>query len=122
LWDLQFLLRNLALIGALLLVLAESRGEVRSLFAGVPSMGENKPKNFMQLAGRILLAFMFITLIRFELSFFQVIQDIVGSILMVMVTGERFYLRFISIICLSLHFLFQSATKQNSQHLFSLLS
>lgn len=88
LWDLQFLLRNLALIGALLLVLAESRGEARSLFAGVPSMGENKPKNFMQLAGRILLAFMFITLIRFELSFFQIVQDIVGSTLMVLVTGR----------------------------------
>lgn len=51
-------------------------------------MGDNKPKNFMQLAGRILLAFMFITLIRFELSFFQIVQDIVGSILMVLVTGE----------------------------------
>lgn len=76
------------MIGALLLVLAESRGEARSLFAGVPSMGENKPKNFMQLAGRVLLAFMFITLIRFELSFFQIVQDIVGSILMVLVTGE----------------------------------
>jgi len=85
LWDLQFLLRNLALLGALLLVLAESRNEARSLFAGVPSLGDNKPKSFMQLAGRILLAFMFITLIRFELSFLQVIQDIVGSILMVLV-------------------------------------
>lgn len=42
----------------------------------------------MQLAGRILLAFMFITLIRFELSVFQVLQDIMGSILMVMVTGK----------------------------------
>lgn len=96
LWDLQFLLRNLALIGALLLVLAESRGEVRSLFAGVPSMGENKPKNFMQLAGRILLAFMFITLIRFELSFFQIVQDIVGSILMVMVTGKSPFMLILS--------------------------
>ena len=66
-------MRNLALIGALLLVLAESRGEARSLFAGVPSLGDNKPKNFMQLAGRVLLAFMFVTLIRFELSVFQVI-------------------------------------------------
>jgi ER-derived vesicles protein len=72
LWDIQFLLRNLALIGALLLVLAESRGEARSLFAGIPTMGENKPKNWMQLAGRVLLAFMFITLLRFELSFLQV--------------------------------------------------
>jgi hypothetical protein len=39
LWDIQFLLRNLALIGALLLVLAESRVEGKSLFAGVPSLG-----------------------------------------------------------------------------------
>lgn len=75
----------MALIGALLLVLAESRNEARSLFAGVPSLGDNKPKSFMQLAGRILLAFMFITLIRFELSFLQIVQDIVGSVLMVMV-------------------------------------
>lgn len=107
LWDIQFLLRNLALIGALLLVLAESRVEGKSLFAGVPSLGENKPKNVMQLAGRILLAFMFITLIRFEFSFLQVkllkrnweekkinkklhfaqiVQDVIGSVLMVFVT------------------------------------
>jgi len=86
LWDLHFLLRNLALVGALLLVLAESRGEGKSLFAGVPSMGENKPKTFMQLAGRILLAFMFITLLRFEASVILIIRDIVCSILMVLVT------------------------------------
>lgn len=72
LWDMQFLLRNLALIGALLLVVAEARAEGRSLFAGVPSLGENKPKTYLQLAGRILLAFMFITLLRFEISFLQV--------------------------------------------------
>lgn len=70
-WDITFLFRNLALIGALLLVLAESRGEGRSLFAGVPSLGDNKPKNLLQLAGRILLAFMFTTLIRFEISSFK---------------------------------------------------
>ena len=40
----QFLFRNLALVGALLLVLAESRIEGKSLFPGVPSLGENKPK------------------------------------------------------------------------------
>ena len=86
LWDITFLFRNLALIGALLLVLAESRVEGRSLFAGVPSLGDNKPKNLLQLAGRILLAFMFTTLIRFEISFLQIMQDILGSSLMVLVT------------------------------------
>lgn len=86
LWDMQFLFRNLALIGALLLVLAEGRGEAKSLFAGVPSLGDNKPKNYLQLTGRILIAFMFITLIRFELSFLQILLDLVGSALMVLVT------------------------------------
>ena len=74
LWDMQFLFRNLALIGALLLVLAESRAEARTLFPGVPSLGENKPKEYLQLTGRILLVFMFVTLLRFEWSPLQIIQ------------------------------------------------
>ncbi|CAG9772389.1 unnamed protein product [Ceutorhynchus assimilis] len=86
LWDLQFLFRNLALIGALLLVLAESQDKAKSLFAGVPSMDDNRPKNYLQLTGRILLAFMFITLIRFEFSFLQILLDLLGSALMVLVT------------------------------------
>jgi len=81
LWDFQFLLRNLALIGALLLVLAESRVEAKSLMAGVPSLGENKPKNYLQLAGRVLLVFMFVTLLRLEVSVMQIIQNIIGSCL-----------------------------------------
>ena len=44
LWDMQFLFRNLALVGALLLVLAESRAEGKSMIPGIPSLGENKPK------------------------------------------------------------------------------
>lgn len=86
LWDMQFLFRNLALIGALLLVLAESRVEGRSLFPGVPSLGENKPKEYLQLTGRILLVFMFVTLLRFEWSPLQILQNLVGSALMILVT------------------------------------
>lgn len=86
LWDFQFLMRNLALIGALLLVLAESRVESKSLLAGVPSLGDNKPKTYLQLTGRVLLVFMFVTLLRMELSFMQIVQNVVGSILMVLVT------------------------------------
>lgn len=85
LWDLQFLFRNLALCGALLLVLAESRVESKSLFPGVPSLGENKPKEYLQLTGRILLIFMFITLLRFDTSLMQIIQNVVGSALMLLV-------------------------------------
>jgi hypothetical protein len=80
LWDLQFLFRNLALVGALLLVLAESReDEGRSLFAGLPSVGDNKPKTYLQLAGRILVVFMFATLLRLEISFMQVNISILNS-------------------------------------------
>jgi len=86
LWDLQFLFRNLALIGALLLVLAESRAESKNMFAGVPSLGENKPKEYLQLTGRILLVFMFVTLIRFDTSVMYIVQNLIGSVLMVLVT------------------------------------
>ena len=111
----QFLFRNLALVGALLLVLAESRSEGKSLFPGVPNLGENKPKiscilisnqffkiflkniylciksnlsfqEMMQLIGRILLVFMFVTLLRFDTSPMQILQNVVGSILMILVT------------------------------------
>lgn len=68
----QFLFRNLALVGGLALVLAESKKEARSIFAGVPSLGENKPKTYLMLGGRILLVFMFLTLVRFEFSVMQV--------------------------------------------------
>jgi hypothetical protein len=36
----HFLLRNLALIGALLLVLADSEVESKPLLAGIPSLGK----------------------------------------------------------------------------------
>ena len=38
------------------------------------------------MAGRILLVFMFLTLLRFEMSAMQIIQNLVGSLLMVLVT------------------------------------
>jgi uncharacterized membrane protein YphA (DoxX/SURF4 family) len=65
--------------------LAESKAEGRSLFAGLPSLGENTPKQYMQLSGRILLVFMFLTLLRFEFSFFHMIQNIVGTALVVLI-------------------------------------
>ena len=40
----------------------------------------------MQLIGRILLVFMFVTLLRFDTSPMQILQNVVGSILMILVT------------------------------------
>lgn len=86
LWDGLFLLRSLSLAGALLLLFAEGHSEAKSLFAGVPSLGDNKPKSYMQLTGRILVVFMFVTMLRMEFSFMQALQNVFASLLMVLVT------------------------------------
>ena len=85
LWDFQFLFRNLALTGALLLVMAESRVVGKSLSYGVPSLGTDNAKTALQLAGRILLVFMFLTLLRFELHLGQMVQNLVGAGLILLV-------------------------------------
>lgn len=77
--------RNLALAGGVLLLLAEDRAEGKSLFAGLPSLGENNPKQYMQLSGRILLVLMFLTLLRFEMDFFQMVQNLVGTALIILI-------------------------------------
>ncbi|CAF4736119.1 unnamed protein product, partial [Rotaria sp. Silwood2] len=61
---------SLSLVGGIMLLMVENRKEARSLFAGVPTMHNNAPNNYMQLAGRLLLVVMFITTGRFELTFF----------------------------------------------------
>ena len=78
-------LRNLALAGGVILLLAENKSEGKSLFAGLPSLGENTPKTYMQLSGRILLVLMFLTILRFEISLFLIIQNLVGTALIVLI-------------------------------------
>jgi hypothetical protein len=85
LWDLKFLMRNLALAGGVILLLAESRAEGKSLFAGLPSTGDNNPKQYLQLSGRLLLVLMFLTLLRFEVSVFQIILNLVGTALILLI-------------------------------------
>ncbi|XP_076343629.1 surfeit locus protein 4 homolog isoform X2 [Tachypleus tridentatus] len=86
LWDVQFLLRNLSLVGALLLLFAESRSEGKTIFAGLPSLGDNKPLSYLQLTGRVLVIFMFTTVLRLELSIIYIVQNVVATSLMVLVT------------------------------------
>ncbi|XP_028852150.1 surfeit 4, like isoform X1 [Denticeps clupeoides] len=85
LWDLKFLMRNLALGGGLLLLLAESRVEIRTIFAGVPTVRQSSPKQYMQLGGRVLLVLMFMTLLHFDSDFFSILQNLVGTALIVLV-------------------------------------
>lgn len=70
-----------------MLLLAETQEENKSLFAGVPQIGDqNKPKSFLLLVGRVLLIFMFLSLMRFEMSFVQVLELLVGGVLMTLVS------------------------------------
>ena len=52
------------------------------MFAGVPSMGGNQKQSYMQLAGRILVIIMFLTLFHFEFSVLRVAVFLVASVLM----------------------------------------
>uniref|UniRef100_A0A8D0L1Y1 Surfeit locus protein 4 n=1 Tax=Sphenodon punctatus TaxID=8508 RepID=A0A8D0L1Y1_SPHPU len=85
LWDLKFLMRNLALGGGLLLLLAESRSEGKSMFAGVPTVDGISPRQYMQLGGRLLLVLMFMTLLHLELDAFAIFQDLFGTALIILV-------------------------------------
>ncbi|KAK6468884.1 surfeit locus protein 4-like [Huso huso] len=85
-FEMFFLMRTLAVGGGLLLLLAEVHTQSRSMFAGVPSVAEGGPRQYMQLGGRVLLVLMFLTLLHFTVtSAFSVVQDAVGTALMVLV-------------------------------------
>ena len=59
-FDLNFFLRNLSVIGGLLMVLSDSWVRKRGGFPGLPSIDEKDRKMYVQLGGRVLLIFLFI--------------------------------------------------------------
>jgi len=106
LWDPKFLARNMALVGAVLLLYSETMQEARTIFAGVPSMGEDsKPKQYLQLSGRLLLVLMFMTLIHFDWQTKNVIAVVFGvpMVLMVAVGYKTKLVSVVLITCLFLH-------------------
>ncbi|XP_044514382.1 surfeit locus protein 4-like [Gracilinanus agilis] len=85
LWNLRFLMRNIALAGGLLFLLAESRAEGKSMFAGVPTLDCTSPQQYIQLGGRVLLLLMFISLLHFEVNVFTIFQDVSKMVLVILV-------------------------------------
>ncbi|RAL63748.1 hypothetical protein DID88_003395 [Monilinia fructigena] len=59
-FDLNFFLRNLSVMGGLLMVLSDSWVRKSKAFAGLPEIDEKDRKMYFQLAGRVLLIFLFI--------------------------------------------------------------
>lgn len=79
LFDLSFFLRNLSVVGGLLMVLSDSLQKNKKLFAGLPTLSETDRRKYFQLAGRILLIFLFIGFVfQGNWSFARVIVSIVG--------------------------------------------
>jgi uncharacterized membrane protein YphA (DoxX/SURF4 family) len=84
-FDLNFFLRNLSVMGGLLMVLSDSWVRKR-VFAGLPQVDEKDRKMYVQLGGRVLLVFLFIGFVfTGSWSFWRVMVSLVGLVACVMV-------------------------------------
>ncbi|KAL1979168.1 hypothetical protein VTN96DRAFT_6599 [Rasamsonia emersonii] len=85
-FDLNFFLRNLSVIGGLLMVLSDSWVRKKFVPAGLPQLDEKDRKMYFQLAGRVLLIFLFIGFVfAGQWSVWRVIVSLFGFVACVMV-------------------------------------
>jgi uncharacterized membrane protein YphA (DoxX/SURF4 family) len=85
-FDLNFFLRNLSVVGGLLMVLSDSWVRQTKAFAGLPQLDEKDRKMYVQFAGRILLVFLFVGFVfAGEWSIWRVIVSLCGFVACVMV-------------------------------------
>ncbi|KAF9925537.1 hypothetical protein BGZ67_008561 [Mortierella alpina] len=85
-FDASFFLRNLSVIGGLLMVVSDSLSKRRQLFAGLPSITENDKRTYFQLAGRVLLIFLFVGFaLHGTWSLTRVIGSLIGLVACVMI-------------------------------------
>ena len=85
-FDLNFFLRNLSVMGGLLMVLSDSWVRKRFAPAGLPQIDEKDRKMYFQLAGRVLLIFLFIGFVfAGDWSFWRILVSIIGLVACIMV-------------------------------------
>lgn len=85
-FDVNFFLRNLSVMGGLIMVLSDSWVRKKFAPAGLPQLDEKDRKMYFQLAGRILLIFLFIGFVfAGEWTFGRVIVIAIGAVACVMV-------------------------------------
>lgn len=78
-FDLNFFLRNLSVIGGLIMVFSETMINKKKSFAGIPSMSETDRKKYFLLAGRVLLIFLFFGfIIQGEWNIVRVFVSLIG--------------------------------------------
>ncbi|KAJ2925105.1 hypothetical protein H1R20_g12011, partial [Candolleomyces eurysporus] len=85
-FDLNFFLRNLSVIGGLFMVFSDSMISRKSGFAGLPQITETDRKKYFLLAGRVLLIFLFLGFIlQGQWTVMRVIVSIIGFAACIMV-------------------------------------
>ncbi|KAJ1919044.1 ER-derived vesicles protein erv29 [Mycoemilia scoparia] len=86
-FDMHFFFRNLAVIGGLLMLLAENQlKNRRNVFPGLLEISDSDRSKYVLLGGRILLVLLFISFVfSGEWSFFRLIVSIIGGLSCVMV-------------------------------------
>ena len=85
-FDLNFFLRNLSVMGGLLMVLSDSWVRKTKAFAGLPQLEEKDRKMYFQLAGRVLLIFLFVGFVfSGQWSVWRVVVSLIGLMACVMV-------------------------------------
>jgi uncharacterized membrane protein YphA (DoxX/SURF4 family) len=85
-FDINFFLRNLSVIGGLLMVLSDSWVRKNKAFAGLPTLDEKDKKMYFQLAGRVLLIFLFVGFVfSGQWSVWRVFVSLLGAVACVMV-------------------------------------
>lgn len=85
-FDLNFFLRNLSVVGGLLMVLSDSWVRKKFVPAGLPQLDEKDRKMYVQFAGRVLLIFLFVGFVfSGEWSFWRVLVSLFGFVACVMV-------------------------------------
>ena len=85
-FDLNFFLRNLSVMGGLLMVLSDSWVRKRFAPAGLPQIDEKDRKMYFQFAGRVLLIFLFFGFVfSGHWSFWRILVSLLGLVACVMV-------------------------------------
>jgi len=85
-FDLNFFLRNLSVMGGLLMVLSDSWIRKKFAPAGLPQLDEKDRKMYFQLAGRVLLIFLFVGFVfAGDWSLSRIIVSALGFVACVMV-------------------------------------
>jgi len=85
-FDINFFLRNLSVVGGLLMVFSDSMVTRKSAFAGLPTLSDDDRRKYFQLTGRVLLIFLFIgVILQGKWTFARVVVSIVGLAACVMV-------------------------------------